>query len=72
MKLHVYGYINKIRSNRTLEVECRRNIEFMCLVNAITLDHGTIDGFVKENGKAFHNTLQQLTPIFKDWGLIAG
>ena len=44
----------------------------MCLVNAKTLDHGTIAGFVKENGKAFNNTLQQLTPIFKDWGLIAG
>ena len=72
LKLHVYGYLNKIRSSRALELECRRNIELMWLVNAITPDHGTIASFVKENRKAFHNTLQQLTLILKGWGLIDG
>lgn len=72
LKLHIYGYLNKIRSSRALEIECKRNLELMWLINAITPDHGTIAGFVKENRKAFHNTLQQLTLILKGWGLIDG
>lgn len=72
LKLHIYGYLNKIRSSRALEIECKRNLELMWLINAITPDHGTIVGFVKENRKAFHNTLQQLTLILKGWGLING
>jgi len=72
LKLHVYGYLNKIRSSRALETECKRNIELMWLINAITPDHGTIAGFVKENRKAFHNALRQLTLILKGWGLING
>ena len=72
LKLHIYGYLNKIRSSRALEVECRRNIELMWLINAITPDHGTIAGFVKDNHAAFHNTLRNLTLILKGWGLIDG
>lgn len=72
LKLHIYGYLNKIRSSRALEIECRRNIELMWLINAVAPDHGTIAGFVKENRKAFHNTLQQLTLVLKGWGLIDG
>ena len=48
LKLHIYGYLNKIRSSRALEIECKRNLELMWLINAITPDHGTIAGFVKE------------------------
>ena len=29
LKLHIYEYLNKIRSSRALEVECWRNIELM-------------------------------------------
>ncbi len=31
LKLYVYGYFNKIRSNRKLMVECTRNIELFTL-----------------------------------------
>lgn len=72
LKLHIYGYLNKIRSSRSLEVECKRNIELMWLINAITPDHGTIAGFVKNNRDAFHKTLRNLTLILKGWGLIDG
>lgn len=27
LKLHIYGYLNKIRSSRSLEIECKRNLE---------------------------------------------
>lgn len=72
LKLHIYGYLNKIRSSRALETEAKRNIELMWLVNSITPDHGTIAGFVQKNKKAFHNTLRNLTLILKGWGLIDG
>lgn len=72
LKLHIYGYLNKIRSSRALEVEARRNLELMWLINSITPDHGTISGFVQKNKEAFHNTLRNLTLILKGWGLIDG
>lgn len=72
LKLHIYGYLNKIRSSRALEVEAKRNIEVMWLINSITPDHGTIAGFVQKNKEAFHNVLRNLTLILKGWGLIDG
>ena len=72
LKLHIYGYMNKVRSSRSLEAEAKRNLELMWLVNGITPDHGTIAGFVKKNKKAFHQALRDLTLILKGWGLIDG
>lgn len=72
LKLHIYGYLNKIRSSRALETETKRNLELMWLINSITPDHGTIAGFVQKNKEAFHNTLRNLTLILKGWGLIDG
>lgn len=72
LKLHIYGYLNKIRSSRALETEAKRNMELMWLVNCITPDHGTIAGFVQKNKAAFHNTLRNLTLILKGWELIDG
>ena len=72
LKLHIYGYLNKIRSSRSLEIETKRNLELMWLVNTITPDHGTIARFVKENKDAFHSVLRNLTLILKGWGLIDG
>ena len=83
LKLHIYGlslihiseptrHLNKIRSSRSLEIETKRNLELMWLVNTITPDHGTIARFVKENKDAFHSVLRNLTLILKGWGLIDG
>ena len=72
LKLHIYGYLNKIRSSRALETEAKRNLELMWLVNSITPDHGTIAGFVQKKKDAFHNVLRNLTLILKGWGLIDG
>lgn len=35
LKLHIYGYLNKIRSSRALEIETKRNIELMWLINQL-------------------------------------
>lgn len=72
LKLHIYGYMNGIRSSRKLEREAHRNLELMWLVSGITPDHATIAGFVKKNKEAFHKVLRELTLILKGWGLIDG
>src|SRR5699024_7784199 len=72
LKLFIYGYFNKIRSSRSLETECKRNIELMWLVNGIRPDHGTISLFLKENRKGFKKVMRTFTCLLKGWGLIDG
>jgi transposase/archaellum component FlaF (FlaF/FlaG flagellin family) len=72
LKLHVYGYMNGIRSSRKLERETGRNIEIMWLINSLKPDHGTIAAFIKDNKKAFRNVLKEFTLLLKGWGLIDG
>lgn len=72
LKLFIYGYFNKIRSSRSLETECKRNLELMWLVNGIQPDHGTISLFLKENRKSFKNVMRSFTCLLKGWGLIDG
>ncbi|MFV8343051.1 transposase [Flavobacterium sp. XS2P39] len=52
LKLFIYGYLNRKGSSRTLEKECSRNIELMCLLKGLVPDHNTIANFRKDNPKA--------------------
>jgi transposase len=52
MGLYLYGYCNRIRSSRRLEVETHRNIEVMWLMNNLTPDDKTISNFRRENAEA--------------------
>ena len=72
LKLHIYGYMNGIRSSRKLETESNRNIEVMWLINKLTPDHGTISSFVKDNKGAFKSILKEFSLLLKGWGLIDG
>lgn len=72
LKLHMYGYLNGIRSSRKLEIESKRNLEVMWLINSISPDHGTISLFMKENKDAFRKILKEFTLILKGWGMIDG
>ena len=72
LKLHIYGYMNGIRSSRKLETESRRNMEVMWLINKLTPDHGTISSFVKDNKGAFRSILKEFSLLLKGWGLIDG
>src|ERR1035438_6699695 len=49
LKLYIYGYLNKVRSSRDLEKECKRNIEVMWLLNCLKPDHNTIANFRRDN-----------------------
>jgi transposase len=53
LKLYLYGYLNRIRSSRRLERECRRNVEVMWLLGKLSPDFKTIADFRRRNGEAF-------------------
>ena len=61
LKLFVYGYLNSIRSSRTLEKECHRNIEVMWLMKQLAPDHNTIANFRRDNHKAIGKVFRLLS-----------
>jgi transposase len=72
LKLFIYGYLNRIRSSRALEKECRRNIELMWLLKSLAPDHNTISNFRKENSKAIKEVFRYTVSLAKTFNLIGG
>jgi transposase len=72
LKLFIYGYMNKIRTTRDLEKECRRNIEVMWLLKCLKPDHNTISNFRQGNQKAIKKVFRATVQIAKHFDLIGG
>lgn len=72
LKLYMYGYMNKLRSSRDLEKECKRNIEVMWLLNTLSPDHNTISNFRRDNPKAIKKVFRGTVQIAKHFNLIGG
>ena len=72
LKLFLYGYLNRIRSSRQLEKECRRNIELMWLMKGLVPDHNTISNFRKDNPKAIRKVFHATVRLAKNFNLIGG
>ena len=72
LKLFIYGYLNRMRSSRILEKECKRNIELMWLLKGLTPDHNTISNFRKDNPNAIQKVFQQTVKLAKNFDLIGG
>jgi len=72
LKLFIYGYLNKVRSSRDLEKECRRNIEVMWLLKCLKPDHNTISNFRRDNPKAIKKVFRTTVQIARHFDLIGG
>jgi len=72
LKLFIYGYLNRIRSSRDLEKECKRNIELMWLMKCLTPDHNTISNFRRDNPKGIKSVFRASVQIAKHFDLIGG
>lgn len=72
LKLFIYGYMNRIRSSRHLEKECKRNIELMWLMRGLAPDHNTIANFRKDNPKAIRKVFHATVSLAKNFDLIGG
>jgi transposase len=72
LRLFIYGYMNKIRSSRDLEKECKRNIEVMWLLKCLKPDHNTISNFRRDNPKAIKKVFRATVQIARHFDLIGG
>jgi len=72
LRLYIYGYMNKVRSSRDLEKECKRNIEVMWLIKCLHPDHNTIANFRRDNPKAIKKVFRTTVEIAKNFDLIGG
>src|ERR1700675_4033721 len=72
LKLYLYGYLNKIRSSRRLEAECRRNVELMWLLGRLYPDHKSISEFRRMHRDAVTAAGAELVRFAKSCGLIRG
>ena len=72
LKIHIYGYLNKIRSSRRLETEIKRNVEMMWLCEKLTPSAKTISNFRKENSKPLKKVFREFVLLCKELDLITG
>jgi transposase len=72
LKLYIYGYLNRIRSSRKLETECKRNIELIWLLKGLRPKYRTIAYFRSDNQKPIKSIFRQFVVLMKKWDLIAG
>ncbi|MDA0339773.1 MAG: IS1182 family transposase [Proteobacteria bacterium] len=71
LKLHIYGYLNRVQSSRRLEREAARNVEVMWLVGRLVPDHKTIADFRKDNGRGIRKVCVQFVTLCRQFGLLA-
>jgi transposase len=69
LKLYIYGYLNRVRSSRRLEMECHRNIEVIWLLRSLKPDFKTIADFRSGNRAAFRAVFRQFTLLCRDLNL---
>jgi len=72
LKLYLYGYLNRTRTTRKLENECRRNLEVIWLLNGLQPKYRAIAYFRSENKKAIRLAFRQFVVMMKCWDLIGG
>ena len=51
LRLYFYGYLNGLRTGRTLERECSRNTELQWLLGGLKPNYHSITDFRKVNGE---------------------
>ena len=69
LQLYLWGYLNKVRSSRWLELECGRNLELLWLLRKLQPDFKTIADFRKENAGAFKKVFRQFNLLCRELGL---
>ena len=72
LKLYLYGYLNRVRTSRRLEIEAGRNVELMWLMRKLRPDFKTIADFRKANSKALKKVFREFTGICKKVELFGG
>jgi transposase len=71
LKVYIYGYLNRVRSSRRLEIECLRNIELFWLTGCQQPSYHTISDFrsIKPHRKALKDTFRLFNQVLDGAGL---
>ena len=72
LKLYIAGYLDRVHSSRRLGRECRRNLEFMWLLEGLTPGYRTIAAFRQFNGPALRAVCKDFILLCKDLDLLGG
>ena len=72
LKLYLYGYLNRVRSSRRLERECRRNLELMWLLEGLVPSYRTIAEFRRVNGNALGAANRDFVMLCQELDLLGG
>ena len=72
LKLYLYGYLNRIRSSRSLEREAGRNLELIWLMKHLVPGYRTIAKFRQENWKALKAVNREFVLMLRELGLMGG
>lgn len=69
LKLYIYGYLNRIRTSRRLEVETHRNIEVIWLLRHLKPDFKTIADFRRDNRSCFKKVFREFVLLCRQLDL---
>ena len=69
-KIYLYCYYNKVRSSRSIEKECKRNLELIWLAGGLAPDHKTIAEFRKNNKRAIEEAHKAFVSLCCDLDLV--
>jgi len=72
LKLYCYGYMNRIRSSRSLEREARRNFELIWLLKGLEPGYRTIAKFREINWAALKALCRDFVLMMRELGLVGG
>ena len=72
LKLYLWGYLNRVRSSRSLEKESHRNLEVMWLLKKLAPDFKTIADFRKDNKGSIKKVCREFTLLCKHLELFGG
>ena len=72
LKLYLYGYLNRLRSSRSLEREACRNLELIWLMKQLEPGYRTIAKFRQENWKALKATNREFVLMLRELNLFGG
>ena len=72
LKLYLYGYLNRVRSSRSLEREAGRNLELIWLMKQLVPGYRTIAKFRQENWKALKAVNREFVLMLRELNLLGG